>query len=97
MFYISVFFQYASQYLKTRLTYRVDTVIEILSDFLNQGVDLVLIPVVFGQHQLLNGWNRDEIIFIYLIFLVPYALFSAFFNIWDFNERYIVKGEMDVC
>ena len=43
----------------------------------------------------LNGWNRDEIIFIYGFFLVPYALFSAFFNIWDFNERYIVKGEMD--
>ena len=37
MFYVSVFFQYASQYLKTRLTYRVDTVIEILSDLLNQG------------------------------------------------------------
>ena len=95
MFYISVFFQYASQYLKTRLTYRVDTVIEILSDLLIQGVNLVFILVVFGHTQFLNGWNRDEIIFIYGFFLVPYALFSAFFNIWDFNERYIVKGELD--
>ena len=95
MFYVSVFFQYASQYLKTRLTYRVDTVIEILSDLLNQAVNLIFILVVFGHTQLLNGWNREEIIFIYGFFLVPYALFSAFFNIWDFNERYIVKGEMD--
>lgn len=95
MFYVSVFFQYASQYLKTRLTYRVDTVIEILSDLLNQAVNLVFILVVFGHTQALNGWNREEIIFIYGFFLVPYALFSAFFNIWDFNERYIVKGEMD--
>ena len=55
----------------------------------------MFILVVFGHTQLLNGWNRDEIIFIYGFFLVPYALFSAFFNIWDFNERYIVKGEMD--
>ncbi len=95
MFYISVFFQYASQYLKTRLTYRVDTVIEIVSDLLNQAVNLIFILVIFGHTQLLNGWNREEIIFIYGFFLVPYALFSAFFNIWDFNERYIVKGEMD--
>ncbi len=28
-------------------------------------------------------------------FLVPFAIFSAFFNIWDFNDRYIIKGEMD--
>lgn len=95
MFYVSMFFQYASQYLKTRLTYRTDTVIEILSDLLSQAVNLIFILVVFGHTSFLGGWNREEIIFIYGFFLVPYALFSAFFNIWDFNERYIVKGEMD--
>ena len=95
MFYVSMFFQYASQYLKTRFTYRVDTVIEILSDLLNQAVNLIFILVVFGHTSFLSGWNREEIIFIYGFFLVPFALFSAFFNIWDFNERYIVKGEMD--
>jgi ABC-2 type transport system permease protein len=95
VFYVSMFFQYASQYLKTRLTYRVDTVVEIFSDLLSQAVNLIFILVVFGHTSFLSGWNREEIIFIYGFFLVPYALFSAFFNIWDFNERYIVKGEMD--
>lgn len=95
MFYLSLFFQYASQYLKTRLTYRVDTAIEILSDLLNQAVNLIFILIVFRHTAALGGWDRDEIIFIYGFFLVPYALFSSFFNIWDFNERYIVKGEMD--
>ena len=95
MFYLSMIAQYASQYLKTRLTYRVDTVVEILSDLLFQAVNLVFILVVFGHTTLLAGWSREEIIFIYGFFLVPYALFSAFFNIYDFNERYIVKGEMD--
>lgn len=95
MFYVSMFFQYASQYLKTRLMYRVDTLVEILSDFLSQAVNLIFILVVFGHTSFLSGWNREEIIFIYGFFLVPFALFSAFFNIWDFNERYIVKGEMD--
>ena len=95
MFYVSMFFQYASQYLKTRLTYRVDTLVEIFSDLLSQAVNLIFILVVFGHTSFLSGWNREEIIFIYGFFLVPYALFSSFFNIWDFNERYIVKGEMD--
>ncbi|ADU29262.1 ABC transporter permease [Evansella cellulosilytica] len=95
MFYFSIFFQYASQYLKTRMSYRADLVVEIFSDLLFQAVNLVFILVVFGHTTYLSGWNREEIIFIYGFFLVPYAIFSSFFNIWDFNERYIVKGEMD--
>ncbi|QDP39312.1 ABC transporter permease [Radiobacillus deserti] len=95
MKHASIFFQYVAQYMKTRLTYRVDMVIEILSDLLFQAVNLIFILIVFGHTQLLSGWSRDEIIFIYGFFLVPFAIFGAFFNIWDFNERYIVKGEMD--
>jgi ABC-2 type transport system permease protein len=95
VFYVSMFFRYLSQYMKTRLQYRADLVVEIFSDLLFQAVNLVFILVVFGHTQLLSGWTRDEIIFIYGFFLIPFALFSTFFNIWDFNERYIVKGEMD--
>lgn len=95
MFYFSIFFQYAAQYLKTRLAYRVDTVVEIFSDLLFQVVNLVFILVVFGHTTFISGWVREEIIFMYGFFLVPYAIFSTFFNIWDFNDRYIVKGEMD--
>ncbi|MGE8080301.1 ABC transporter permease [Peribacillus loiseleuriae] len=95
MFYVTMFFQYMSQYMKTRLEYRADLVVEMISDLLNQTVNLVFILVVFGHTQFLSGWSRDEIIFIYGFFLIPFALFSSFFNIWDFNDRYIVKGEMD--
>ncbi|MCD7036405.1 ABC-2 family transporter protein [Metabacillus sp. GX 13764] len=95
MFYVSMLFQYVGQYIKVKLEYRADTLVEIFSDWLFQAVNLIFILVVFGHTQLLGGWNREEIIFIYGFYLVPYALFGAFFNIWDFNERYIVKGEMD--
>lgn len=81
--------------MKTRLEYRTDMVIEVISDLLFQAVNLIFILVVFGHTQFLSGWNREEIIFIYGFFLVPFAIFGAFFNIWDFNERYIVQGEMD--
>jgi ABC-2 type transport system permease protein len=95
MFYVSIFFQYVAQYLKTRMEYRTNLLVEIFTDLLQQAVNLVFILVVFGHTNLLAGWSREEIIFIYGFFLVPYALFTAFFNIWDFNERYIIKGELD--
>ncbi|MFD1735231.1 ABC transporter permease [Bacillus salitolerans] len=95
MFYLSMLFQYIGQYMKTRLQYRSDMIVEIISDLLFQAVNLIFILVVFGHTQFLNGWSREEIIFIYGFFLVPFAIFGAFFNIWDFNDRYIVKGELD--
>lgn len=95
MLYFKLFLQYASQYIKTKLEYRGDFIVGLLSDLLLQAVNLIFILVVFGHTQALKGWNREEVIFIYGFFLVPFAIFSSFFNIWDFNDRYIVKGEMD--
>ena len=73
--------------MKTRLEYRSDFIVEILSDLLNQAVNLVFILVVFGHTEFLSGWSRDEIFFIYGFFLDSISLFSSFFNIWDFNDR----------
>ncbi|MCP8970962.1 ABC transporter permease [Ectobacillus ponti] len=95
MMYIQLFAQYAGQYMKTKLQYRGDLIVGLLSDMMFQAVNLIFILVVFGHTQELKGWSREEVIFMYGFFLVPFALFSAFFNIWDFNDRYIVKGEMD--
>ena len=78
MFYVTMFFQYMSQYMKTRLEYRTDFFVEMISDLLNQAVNLVFILVVFGHTQFLSGWSRDEIIFIYGFFLIPFALFIPF-------------------
>jgi ABC-2 type transport system permease protein len=81
--------------MKTKLTYRSDLWIEILSDLLFQGLNLLFILVVFLHTDLLGDWSRDEMIFIYGYFMVPYGLFTAFFNMWNFTERSIIKGEMD--
>lgn len=95
MFHAQILIEYFKQYLKTRLEYRGDFFAQFATDLLFQGVNLVFILVVFSHTTNLHGWSREEIIFIYGYFLVPYAIFSTFFNFWDFNERYIIKGELD--
>ncbi|WP_047152384.1 ABC transporter permease [Aneurinibacillus tyrosinisolvens] len=95
MFYLSLFWDYLKQYFKMRFAYRMDFVNGILSDFVFQLTNLIFILVVFQHTSLLKGWSKDEIIFIYGFFLVPYAVFSTFFNLWEFQEKYIIKGEMD--
>jgi ABC-2 type transport system permease protein len=95
MFYLSLVAGYIKNYMKTRLTYRSDFWIEVISDLLFNGLNLFFILVVFQQTDLLGEWNREQILFIYGYFMIPYGLFITFFNLWGFSERYIVKGEMD--
>ncbi|MBD1373795.1 ABC-2 family transporter protein [Hazenella sp. IB182357] len=95
MFQIRLFHEYFKQYMKTRLAYRWDFLAQFLTNFLFQAVNLVFILVVFGHTSDLNGWNQYEVIAIYGYFLIPWSIFSAFFNLWDFNEKYIIKGELD--
>lgn len=95
MFYLSLFSEYFKNYIKTKFTYRADLVVEIIADLMFQGMNLFFILIVFQHTPLLGGWTEDEIIFIYGYFMIPYGLFSCFFNLWNFSDRYIVKGEMD--
>jgi len=95
MLYLSLFWEYMKNYAKTRLTYRADFWIEVLSDLLFQGVNLIFILIVFQQTESLGGWSEAEVVFVYGFFMVPFGIFGTFFNLWNFSDRYIAKGEMD--
>lgn len=95
MYYAGLVSEYLKNYAKTRLTYRADFWVEVISDLLFQFTNLIFIFVVFMHTPTLAGWTRDEMVFVYGYFMIPYGIFSCFFNLWSFSERYIVKGEMD--
>lgn len=95
MFYATLFIDYLKNYMKTRMTYRSDFWIEVLSDLLFNFMNLLFILVVFQHTALMDGWSEAQVTFIYGYFMVPYGLYGCFFNFWNFTERYIVKGELD--
>lgn len=95
MFYLTLGWDYLKNYMKTRLAYRADLIVEIISDLMFQGVNLFFLLVVFLHTDLLDGWSQSQMLFVYGYFMVPYGIFSCCFNLWNFTERYIVKGEMD--
>ncbi|MEK8133056.1 ABC-2 family transporter protein [Paenibacillus filicis] len=94
-FYAGLVVDYLKNYMKTRLTYRSDFWIEVLSDLLFNGLNLFFILVVFGHTASIDEWNEQQVLFIYGYFMVAYGIFITFFNLWSFSEKYIVKGEMD--
>lgn len=90
-----LFFEYLKQYIKTRLVYRWDFIAQFVTDLMFQVVNLVFILVIFKHTTDLSGWSQGEILFIYGYFLIPWSLFMSFINLWTFNERYIIQGELD--
>jgi ABC-2 type transport system permease protein len=95
-FYWGLFWSYVAQYAKGRMEYRWDFVIGLVTDLLFQSVAIIFLLVVFQQVPTLAGWSQPEVFFIYGYFLWPYALFGMISNgIFDFTDRYIVRGEMD--
>ncbi|MFC4303043.1 ABC transporter permease [Cohnella boryungensis] len=94
-FMLGLYRDYFANYLKTKLSYRADFWIEVLSDLMFNGLNLVFIFIVFMHTPSLGDWSEAEVVFVYGYFMMAFGLFGTFFNAWNFGERYIVKGEMD--
>lgn len=94
-FTLSLFREYLANYIKTKLTYRADFWVEVLSDLMFSAMNLIFIFVVFTHTPSLGDWSEAEVVFVYGYFMIPYGIFSTFSNLWNFSERYITKGEMD--
>ncbi|MBC9784088.1 ABC-2 family transporter protein [Heliobacterium chlorum] len=87
---------YLQQYVKTKLAYRADFIIESTADLLYQAVSLAFVLIVFTQVPDIAGWTRDEIIGIVGYFMVPFALFNCLFRgSWYIRDQYIVEGQLD--
>lgn len=95
MFYLTLFMDYLKNFMKSRLTYRSDFWIEVISDLSFNFMNLFFILVVYMHTDAIDGWSRAEVIFIYGYFMVPYGIFACFFSLWNFGERYIIRGELD--
>lgn len=94
--HLIIFFHYTIQYIKTQMAYRADFFIGIFSELLLQSVNLIFLLVVFTKIPTIQGWDRNQVLFIYGFFLVPFAIYGGFFNhLFDVPEIYVLQGELD--
>jgi len=90
--YIDITLSYLAQFMKTRLEYKVDFLIGLVSTLLFQVITLMFIDVLFAEQTLtLNGWTKAHLFFIYGFNILPLTFFSAFCtNIYMVAGSYIV-------
>jgi ABC-2 type transport system permease protein len=85
-----------AQFLKMRLAYRIDFLIDLGANVFGMAVQLSVLTVIFSKIQTLRGWTFEEVLFIYGFSLFPLGLFNLVsVNLYLFSERYIAEGNFD--
>lgn len=87
---------YFAQFVKARLIYRADFLVDSASVIGALVVQLAFLGVLYTRIRSLGGWSIDQLILVHGFSLVPQGLFNLVsFNLWNFSERHLVEGRFD--
>src|SRR6266852_3937957 len=94
--YLSLFFDYLTQYAKVRLSYRGDFFVSLATSLAATICAFGFVFILFTKIPKLAGWRFEEVIFLYGFSLIPYGLFNVIsMNLYDFGNNYIIEGKFD--
>lgn len=81
--------------MQSRMQYRADFVIGILSVIVLNAVNLGLIGILVRRFTTLHGWNVWDMVFLYSLFVLGHSIYSLLF--WHLNQidDYIIRGTFD--
>lgn len=94
----AVYLEYFKQFLKSRLEYKGDFIASISSSILSTAAALLFIVFLIDGTSVpsLQGWTREEVLFIYGYSMLSMAIFDLFSsNLYRFGDKYIIDGQFD--
>jgi len=93
-----IYFHYFLQFLKSRMEYKADFFASLVANvFVSASGLLFVIFLMDGEVvKSLQGWSRDEVLFINGYSFIAMAFFGMFArNLYRFGDRYVIQGEFD--
>jgi ABC-2 type transport system permease protein len=94
--YLRIYFMIISQYIKTRLQYRVDFIVGAIGMIFANAANLAVIWLIFGSVPTVKGWTYDELLFMsgfFVMALTPQQLFfDVFWNLgWELQTGRFIR------
>lgn len=78
-----------------RLQYRLDSFVATLAVFVREAANIVVIYLALLKFDKINGWNVDEMLFLFSVLFLTYAIVVALFaDLRDFSSM-IREGRFD--
>lgn len=92
---LSLFCAYARSGLKSRFQYKVDAIVVIFAVFLREAGGIIAMYLALRKFGTINGWNIDELLFLFSLIFITYGIFIVFFMaLRDFPD-WIKHGDFD--
>lgn len=87
--------QYTRVTLRSWFQYKIDAVLRSVAVFLREATGIIVMYFTLLKFDALNGWNREEMFFLYSLLFLTYGILIIFFTgLRDFGE-YIRSGKLD--
>src|ERR1041384_5293329 len=81
--------------LQAKFEYRVDFLLGVVTSIMMQAAGFAFLMVVLHQAPALNGWNQDQVIFLFGMTAAALGTCELLFNhIW-MVPTYVVMGDLD--
>ena len=94
--YAKLYKLFVAQYLKTLMQSKVDFIIGLLGYLLVQSCGIICLALIFNQIPQLNGWNFNQLLFIYGFAQIPRGIDHLLTdNVWILAFRMVIRGEFD--
>jgi len=91
-----IFAAYFAQFVKMRLAYRMDFLVDTLAVSFSMVIQLAVLTTLFSKVKSLDGWSFEQVLFIYAFSLLPLGLFNLVsVNLYRFSDQYIIQGKFD--
>lgn len=91
-----IFGWYFAQFVKMRLAYRTDFLIDALAVSFSAVIQLAVLYTLFSKVHALRGWSFEQVLFIYGFSLVPLGLFNlTAVNLYRFADKFLIEGAFD--
>ncbi|HEY0737367.1 MAG TPA: ABC-2 family transporter protein [Herpetosiphonaceae bacterium] len=81
--------------LRSRMQYRSNVFVGIVSLMIFNGVNLALISVLLSRFQTIQGWQYWEIVMLYSMWMLSHCIYSMFFWHLTTFENDIIQGVFD--
>lgn len=93
---MKIYFQMWLMSFKGLMMYRIDFMVGMISQFLTQIIDLIFIWIVFQNVDTLQGWNSDQILFLYGLMMLSIGISEFLFDeLYDLGRFYMREGNFD--
>lgn len=94
-FYVRLYPYFVSRSIQARMSYKGDFILGVVASILMQALGFVFIWTVFQGIPEINGWNFDQMIFVYGMSAISLGLNEFLFaGTWAVS-RYVQEGSLD--